>query len=80
MIPICIAGFPYLLFEEAFQRSIDTLPVYNPADDNDNTASDDNDNTASDDIDHTVAGCDPLEVVVDLLTISILSEALKEFL
>jgi hypothetical protein len=28
VIPICIAGFPYLLFEEAFRRSIDTLPIY----------------------------------------------------
>ena len=28
VIPICIAGFPYLLFEEAFRRSVDTLPIY----------------------------------------------------
>ena len=29
-IPIVIAGFPYLLFEEAItRRSVDTLPLYN---------------------------------------------------
>lgn len=37
VIPICIAGFPYLLFEEAFLRSVDTLPLYLGASD-ENTA------------------------------------------
>ncbi len=31
VLPVVIAGFPYLLFEEALmRRSVDTLPRYNP--------------------------------------------------
>lgn len=46
-MPVVIAGFPYLLFEDSFlRRSIDTLPRYQPSNHDDSIIEDDTDSVS----------------------------------